>query len=253
VNAPANCLPLTPTPEPALHDTVRWGRSEIDYDIAYSAKRKTLAIEVHPDLRVSVIAPADADPAAIREKVHKRAGWIRKQQRVFELYLPKQPPRQYVNGETHRYLGRQYRLRAEQGEADSVKCLRGRFYVTLRGEPTPDRVRRRLERWYRERAETIFRERLDACHARAARFDIPLPGLKIKRLHKRWGSCGPGALVTLNLELVQAPKDCIDYVVMHELCHLKEAHHGASFWALLGKLIPDYAARQAALNRLAAR
>ena len=238
---------------PPSRDEVRWGRTAIVYDIAYSARRQTLAIEVHPDLRVSVVAPTGADPAVIREKVHKRAGWIRKQQRAFELYLPKQPPRRYINGETHRYLGRQYRLRAEQGETDSVKCLRGRFYVTTRDAPTTALVRRRLARWYRERAEVVFRERLDACHTRAARFGIPLPALKIKRLYKRWGSCGPGELVTLNLELIQAPKDGIDYVVMHELCHLKEAHHGPRFWALLGKLMPDYAERQAELNRLAAQ
>jgi hypothetical protein len=170
---------------------VRFGRTEIAYDIAYSPRRKTLAIEVHPDLCVSVIAPAGADPALIREKVHKRAAWIRKQQRAFELYLPQRPPRRYVNGETHRYLGRQYRLRAEQGETDSVKCLRGRFYVTSRTEPTPALVHRRLQRWYRDRAEVVFAERLDACHERAARFAIPLPALRIKRMHKRWGSCGP--------------------------------------------------------------
>lgn len=232
---------------------MRWGRTEIGYGITYSPRRKTLAIEVHPDLRVNVIAPAGADPEAIRAKVHKRAGWIRRQQREFELYLPKQPPRQYVNGETHRYLGRQYRLRAEQGEADSVKCLRGRFQVLTRAEPTPERIRRRLERWYRERAEVVFRERLLACHERAARYGIPLPELGIRRLHKRWGSCGPGALITLNLELIKAPKDCIDYVVMHELCHLREPHHGRRFWALLGKLMPGYEARQAELNRLAAQ
>jgi predicted metal-dependent hydrolase len=232
---------------------VRWGRTEIAYEIAYSTRRRTLAIEVHPDLRVSVIAPVGADPAAIREKVHKRAAWISKQQHAFELYLPQQPPRRYVNGETHRYLGRQYRLRAEQGETDSVKCLRGRFLVSSRAEPTPSLVRRRLERWYRQRADVVFRERLDVCHARAARFGIPLPALKVKRLHKRWGSCGPGTQITLNLELIQAPKDCIDYVVMHELCHLKEAHHGPRFWALLGKLMPDYEQRQTELNRLAAQ
>jgi predicted metal-dependent hydrolase len=234
-------------------DVVRWGRTRIGYEIAYSARRRTLAIEVCPDLRVSVIAPAGADAALIREKVHKRAAWILKQQRAFELYLPKQPPRCYVSGETHRYLGRQYRLRVEQGARDSVKCLRGRFYIVTRAEPTPLLVRRRMERWYRDRADVVFRERLEACHARAVRFGIPLPELRVKSLQKRWGSCGPGEQVTLNLELIQAPKDCIDYVVMHELCHLKEPHHGPRFWTLLNKLMPDYAQRQAQLNQLAAR
>ncbi|MCK7578096.1 MAG: M48 family metallopeptidase [Chromatiales bacterium] len=112
--------------KPPVHDCVAWGRATIDYDITYRA-RKTLAISVHPDLRVSVTAPLGVDPEAIRAEVRKRAVWIRDQWRELELYLPKQPPRRYINGETHRYLGRQYRLRALQGHENSVKCLRGYF------------------------------------------------------------------------------------------------------------------------------
>jgi predicted metal-dependent hydrolase len=244
MNAPSDPLPR--------RDQVQWGRTEIAYEIRYSG-RKTLAIEVHPDLRVSVTAPVDADPARIREKVRKRAPWIQRQWREFELYLPTQPPRRYVNGESHRYLGRQYRLRAEQGMENSVKCLRGYFHVLTREEPSPARVKRRLETWYRDRAEVIFRERLDVCHARAEREGIPPPVLKIKRMHKRWGSCAGDGTITLNLELIKAPKECIDYVIMHELCHLKEAHHGPRFWALLGKVMPDYDERKKQLNLIAAQ
>lgn len=207
---------------------------------------------VHPDLHVSVVAPVDADPERIREKVKKRAAWIRKQRREFELFLPKQPPRLYVNGETHRYLGRQYRLRTEQGDEESVKCLRGYFRVTTRTEPTPEIAKRRLEAWYRDRADAVFRDRLDVCHARAEREGIPRPVLKIKCMRKRWGSCAREGTITLNLELIKAPKECIDYVIMHELCHLKEAHHGPRFWALLGRVMPDYDTRKKQLNVIAA-
>jgi len=233
-------------------DQVQWGRTEIVYEIRYSS-RKTLAIEVHPDLRVRVTAPLGADLNHIREKVRKRAPWIQRQWREFELYLPKQPPRRYVNGETHRYLGRQYRLRAEQSQEDSVKCLRGYFHVMTREEPTPASVQRRLETWYRDRAEVVFRDRLDVCHARAEREGILQPVLKIKRMQKRWGSCTPDGIITLNLELIKAPKECIDYVIMHELCHLKEAHHGPRFWALLGRVMPDYDERKKQLNVIAAQ
>jgi predicted metal-dependent hydrolase len=229
---------------------VYWGRTEISYEVRFAA-RKTLAITVHPDLRVSVVAPTGADPNSIRAKVRKRGPWIRKQWREFELYLPNQPARRYVNGETHRYLGRQYRLRTEQGEEESVKCLRGYFRITTRKDPTPAIARRRLEDWYRNRAEAVFCDRLDICHARAEREGIPRPQLKIKRMQKRWGSCAPNGAITLNLELIKAPRDCIDYVIMHELCHLKEAHHGPRFWALLGRLMPDYEVHKKRLNLLA--
>lgn len=235
-----------------LRDSVRWGRTEIAYDVRFAA-RKTLAITVHPDLRVSVVAPPGTDPDTVRAKVHKRGAWIRKQWHEFELYLPKQPPRRYVNGETHRYLGRQYRLRTEKGNEESVKCLRGYFRITTRQEPTPEIARRRLETWYRDRADAIFRDRLDVCHTRAEREGIPRPVLKIKRMQKRWGSCARQGVITLNLELIKMPKECIDYVIMHELCHLKEAHHGPRFWALLGRVMPDFGKRKKQLNVIAAQ
>jgi predicted metal-dependent hydrolase len=238
--------------ESPARDCVHWGRTTIHYEISFRA-RKTLAISVHPDLRVSVAAPLDSDPEVIRARVRKHGAWIREQWRELELYLPKQPPRRFVNGETHRYLGRQYRLRAMQGEVNSVKCLRGYFHITSREEPTPALARRRLEAWLRDRAEAVFHQRLEVCQTRAEREGIPRPILKIKRMRKRWGSCAADGTITLNLELIQTPKECIDYVIMHELCHLEEAHHGPRFWALLEKLMPDYDQRRALLNRVIAQ
>jgi len=238
-------------PTPAK-DEVHWGRTRIAYEYRV-AERKTLAITVHPDLRVTVVAPVGAEVETIRDKVRKRGPWIRKQWREFELYLPKQPPRRYVNGETHRYLGRQYRLRAEQGDENTVKCLRGYFRVTTRGEPSPEQSKRLLECWYREHAKRIFHERLDVCSERANRDGIPRPALIIRRMHKRWGSCSAEGQITLNLELIKAPKECIDYVIMHELCHLKEAHHGPRFWALLAKLMPGYEEKRERLNLVASQ
>ena len=234
----------------AATDQVYWGRTRILYEYRF-AERKTLAITVHPDLRVTVVATLDADLEAIRNKVRKRGSWIRKQWREFQLYLPQQPPRRYVNGESHRYLGRQYRLRAEVGEKNSVKCQRGYFIVILKQEPTPELVERYLDSWYRKRAKVIFEERLDVCCKRAAREGIIRPPFRICHMEKRWGSCTDRGGITLNTELIEAPKECIDYVIMHELCHLKEAHHGPRFWGLLERVMPDYEERRLRLNIVA--
>ena len=231
-------------------DSVRWGNTTICYRFRH-ADRKTLAITVNPDLSVVVVAPTGTAPEVIQEKVRHRAGWIRRTAREFELYLPKQPPRRYVNGETHRYLGRQYRLRAERGAEDSVKCLRGWFHITTQTDPSPELSRRMLEHWYRNRAEHIIRERLAHCHRRARAEGIPYPPVTIRKMKTRWGSCSDQGRVTLNQELIKAPKDCIDYVIMHELCHLKEHHHGRRFWRLLQKLMPDYERRRRRLNLMA--
>lgn len=233
-----------------VHDSVRWGHTKINFTYQY-AKRKTLAISVHPDLSVTVKAPEGTLPAAIREKERQRGAWIHSAWREFELYLPKQPPRSYISGETHRYLGRQYRLKAVQGDAESVKCLRGYLWVTTRDEPNPEKTRKLLEGWYRQHAQEVFHERLQECCRRAAREGVPEPVLRIQKMTNRWGSCSDQGRILLNLELIKAPKECIDYVIVHELCHLKEKHHGARFWRLLEKLMPDYQERRKRLNRFA--
>jgi predicted metal-dependent hydrolase len=231
-------------------DTVHWGNTRIHYYYEYS-QRKTLAISVHPDLSVTVKAPIGAEIEVIREKVRKRAGWIKKAQREFELYLPKQPPRRYVNGETHRYLGRQYRLKVIQGEDEMVKCLRGYFWVTITKEDSKDYVKRLMEKWYKEKAMGIFSERMDICCSRFNSQRIENGKFVIRKMTTRWGSCSSAGRITLNLELIKAPKDCIDYVITHELCHLIESHHGPGFWRLIQKVMPDYAERRRRLNMYA--
>ncbi len=232
-------------------DRVRWGRIEIPFTCKWSP-RETLAISVHPDLRVEVNAPLDTPPEVIRERVNKRGAWIRKAWREFELYLPKQPPRRYVSGETHRYLGRQYRLRCVEGNEESVKCLRGILYVVSRTEPAPERAKMLLEGWYREHARRVFRERLVECCKRATVEGIEnKPPLFIRKMVSRWGSCSGKGRIYLNLELIKASRECIDYVIMHELCHLKVPSHGPRFWRLMEKLMPDYEERKRKLNQFA--
>lgn len=228
-------------------DMVLWGSLEIPYCFRLS-RRKTLAISVHPDLSVTVNAPQDTDPDTIREYVIRRGGWIAKAWRDFEQYLPKQPPRRYLSGETHRYLGRQFRLKLERGEVESVKCLRGYLWVTTRDEPTPERAKVLLDSWYRARAKAVFAERLHCCHQRVEREGIPLPSLALRHMSGRWGSFSASGRITLNLELIKAPKDCIDYVIMHELCHFKEKHHGPRFWTLLLRFMPEFEKRRKKLN-----
>lgn len=232
-----------------IPDSVRWGNTTIPYQYSY-AKRKTLAISVHPDLTVTVKAPEGTEPEAIREKVRQRGPWVNNAWREFILYLPRQPRRQYVSGETHRYLGRQYRLKVVEGESVMVKCLRGYLCVTT-DDPSPAKVQKLLDNWYREHARVVFHERLSECCRLAACEGIQMPVLRIQKMASRWGSCSDSGRILLNLELIKASKECIDYVITHELCHLKEKHHGPRFWRLLEKLMPDYSQRRKRLNLFA--
>jgi predicted metal-dependent hydrolase len=228
---------------------IQYGDTTIEYHLSFAA-RKTLAIEVHPDLRVTVCAPEGSELETIRQKVKKRAPWILRQQRQFESYLPKLPPRQYVSGETHRYLGRQYRLKVSESETEAVKLSRGYFFITLRDKSDTERVKTLLLDWYRQQAGRVFGERLDACLTKLRFLQLDRPELEIRQMAARWGSCTSEGKILLNLRLIQAPKEHIDYVVMHELCHLKEHNHSRRFYELLNRVMPDWQKKRQQLNEL---
>jgi predicted metal-dependent hydrolase len=158
--------------------------------------------------------------------------------------------RQYAGGETHRYLGKQYRLKIVADDKERVKLTRGRLFVYTPDPQQREQVQALLTGWYHGHAQHVFTERLAACFPRVAKYGLAYPELEIRQMEKRWGSCTAEGKVLLNLRLIQAPKKLIDYVVMHELCHLKEHHHGASFYALLGRAMPDWRERRQLLNEM---
>ncbi len=216
-----------------------YGNNVIDYTLLY-CERKSMEVAVHPDCSVVVKVPTGSNMVLIETKINKRARWILQQQSYFRQFTPKTPERSYVSGETYLYLGKQYRLKIAQGDENSVKLSRGFFHVTLRDEPNPERTKKLLSKWYVTKASLQFNESLDRCWPRFARFAFPKPALSIKQMQKRWGSLSDKGTVTLNTNLVKAPKECIDYVVTHELCHLKHPDHSSEFYKLLDTVIPGW-------------
>jgi len=199
-------------------------------------------------LSVWVKAPDGTALPDIEAKLKKRAPWILRQQRQFETYLPQMPAREYVSGETHRYLGRQYRLKVQQGDNEGVKLTRGYFYVTVNDKTDPERVQTLLNEWYRHQARRVFNERLALCFERMRFLKLDYPDMEIRRMESRWGSCTPEGKILLNLKLMQVSKPYIDYVITHELCHLKEHNHSQRFYALLDRVMPDWRRKRADLN-----
>lgn len=216
-----------------------YGNNIINYSLLY-CERKSMEVAVHPDCSVVVKVPTGSNMVLIETKINKRARWILQQQSYFRQFTPKTPERSYVNGETHLYLGKQYRLKIARGDENSVKLSRGFFHVTIRDEPNPERAKKLLSTWYVTKASLQFNESLDRCWPRFARFAFPKPALSIKQMQKRWGSLSDKGTVTLNTNLVKAPKECIDYVVTHELCHLKHPDHSSEFYKLLDTVIPGW-------------
>jgi predicted metal-dependent hydrolase len=123
--------------------------------------------------------------------------------------------------------------------------------VSVPSEVDPVKIKVLVEGWYSIRAAEVFQERLMVCSEKAARVGIVAPSPAIRKMASRWGSCSPKGRITLNVELMKAPKECIDYVILHELCHLKERHHGPRYWSLLRRLVPDFEEVRTRLNQLA--
>jgi predicted metal-dependent hydrolase len=227
--------------------SVQYGTIRIEYELIY-APRKTLAITVDPDLHVIVKAPEGTDLADIEVKVCKRAAWILQQQRELERYLPHLPPRQYVSGETHRYLGRQYRLKVIEDGAEGVKHSRNYIYVSVQDKSDTEHIKGLLDDWYRAHAKQVFAERLAACYPKVEHLGIAYPDLIIRVMKSRWGSSSPSGKITLNIKLIQVPKAYIDYVIFHELCHLQEPNHSQRYYELLDRVLPDWRDRREKLN-----
>ncbi len=229
-----------------MRQEIVFGTETIVYEIQFLPTRRTLGIEVHPDLSVVVRAPADCDLDTIQARVGKRAPWISKQLTNFQRYSPRTPARQYVSGETHLYLGRQYRLKVMTGEPASVKMNRGHLVVTILGKSDPDVVKALLHRWYLDHARQVFIDVLDKFLPRFKGYQRPR--LTVRAMQSRWGSLSQAGTMTLNANLVRAPRACIEYVVAHELCHLKHRDHDTSFFRLLGQVMPDWEKRKQRLE-----
>lgn len=234
---------------PPAH-SVLFGDTKISFSLNY-VNRKTLAIHVYPDGHVGVDAPLTTDIDKVYGKVKKRASWILKQQRQFESYPAPLPERRYVSGETHRYLGRQYRLKVIEGLEEAVKMTRGRLLVETHNSEDRLRVQRLVQTWYRSKALIMFTERYAQCVKSVERLGIQHDkGFQLRYMSKRWGSCTGKGTIILNPELIAAPKDCIDYVITHELCHLKEHNHSQAFYRLLTVAMKDWELRRKRLNEM---
>ena len=217
-------------------ESFSFGSRKIKYELSYQ-DRKTLGIRVYPDCKVRVIAPYDTSNEKLQSKLKEKAPWIIRQQLDFLSYQPLTPPRKYINGETHLYLGRQYKLRIEEDSQNDVKLLRGRLLVSRKSKT---KVENLLMEWYREKAQIHFENTLQKILPLFRKYGISQPELLIRQMPTRWGSCTAKGKVILNPELIRAPKGSIEYVIIHELCHLIHHNHTKAFYELQETIMPDW-------------
>ncbi len=219
-----------------MTDSIDFGSKKIDFQLTFS-DRKSLGITITPDMEVIVKAPRDTSTDKIKEKVRKKAPWIIKQQGYFLAFHPRTPEKKYVSGETHLYLGRQYRLKVTEAMTNSVHFGGCFFEVQSKKKSSAKTL---LRQWYRERAKMKFAEIAEPWIQRFEKYNVKPEAIYLQEMPKRWGSCTPKGKIILNPELIKAPKPCVEYVIIHELCHLVHPNHTNAFIQLQEKVMPDW-------------
>jgi len=235
--------------------SIHFGSKIILFRLEYS-DRQTLGITVTPDMEVLVKAPADTSIEKIKEKVRKKAPWIIKQQSFFLSFQPKTPQRKYISGETHLYLGRQYRLKVISDKlkvvSETVK-LKGQFLEVYTADPTKAKLI--VKSWYLEKANEKIKplaQQLFENFIAKNKLSLLTFQFSFRNMPTRWGSCTPKGRIILNPELIKAPKGCIEYVIIHELCHLIHHDHTQKFLDLQTKEMKDWEKWKMKLEKLLA-
>lgn len=203
------------------------------------SNRRTLEISVLPNGAVELIAPDDAKIDSILDKVRKRARWVAKQRAAFQQMNGARSQLRFCSGATHRYLGRQYRLKVSTEDQVSVKLVGGYFRISTR-TGVEEEVEKALSAWFRERARDQFLKRLEAWGEWCRKQKLPEPTLYLRSMPKRWGSAQKDGRIYLNPELIRTPSICIDYVIAHEICHLRHRDHNRAFYRLLDRIYPGW-------------
>ena len=218
---------------------IKYGQSIIQYSILLQ-DRKSLSISVHPNMIVEIKAPLKATRNQIEKRLQKRASWILKQLNFFEKLQPLTPLRKYINGETHLYLGKQYKLKIRKSLQSDVKIQNGYIIVRTNPQYNQKQIIHTIEEWYKESAKLIIGKIFDEMIGEFQSKRLIPRAFQIRKMKKRWGSCTASKKIILNSELIKAPKNCIKYVIIHELCHLKCPNHSSRFYQLQSYFLPNW-------------
>jgi predicted metal-dependent hydrolase len=210
---------------------------------------KNLHLGVYPpEGRVRVAAPLAVSDDAVRLAVIGKLGWIKRQQAKFKSQ-PRQSKREMVTGESHYFLGRRYRLRlVEHSGVPKVVLNKSRLELHVRPDATAEKREQVLEQWYRARLKELLLPLLDKWQPV---LEVEAASWGIRRMKTRWGTCTTSTRrILLNLELAKKPIQCVEYILVHELVHLQERQHNASFRAMLDRSLPNWEQYRSELNSL---
>jgi predicted metal-dependent hydrolase len=198
-------------------------------------KSATITVE---EGKVCVVVPHQLESERITKLIKDKNRWIKEKITLHREAQPK-GTKQFVSGESFSYLGRNYRLKVHRGNYQPIKLINGRFSITLRaGADNPDLIQDSLLSWYKQHAELKFNEKAKRY---SKMMGVKFNSVGLKDYKSRWGSCSVEGDITFNWKIIMAPNRIVDYVVLHELCHLIHHDHSPKFWREVERIMPNYA------------
>lgn len=220
------------------------GEEIVEYRIRYR-RRHTIGLYVLDGGRVEVRAPVNYPSRLIERFVVERSDWLQRTLAYRRAHGP--VATHYRSGAIHLYLGEPLTLDLRPGSRPLVRRQGGHLVIHHRRSDEAG-IARLLRRWYHQEADRLFPALLDRWYPAMELAAAGIPALRVRAMRRRWGSCSRKGGINLNLWLMRAPEACVEYVVVHELCHLREFNHGPRFHALMDALLPDWRRHSAALD-----
>jgi len=210
---------------------------------------RNIHLSVHPPAgRVRLSAPIGMDIDTLRLYAISRLGWIKKQQRKLRGQ-ERETPREYLNRESHYLWGKRYLLKIVEREAPSaVEVQHSAILLYVRASSAFEKKQSLLDEWYRRQLKVAIPDLIEVWEKRIG---VRVNEFGIKKMKTKWGTCNPDARrIWVNLELSKKPKECLEYIVVHEMVHLLENHHNERFMALMDDMLPKWRSLRDDLNRL---
>lgn len=221
----------------------QFGRTSIDYAINYQPNRKDVIISIEWLDGVKITAPENITQEKLQAILHKKAPWILNKWRELNEIADPPLPKEFISGEKFSYLGRQYRLKVYQKESGqtTLSFHNGRFIAEI-PENVPNKkwkqeLYEQFKQWYIKKGTAKVKTRVELY---APKIMKKPEKVILKEQKMRWGTCTDNKSILLNWKLMMAPIPVIDYVIVHEMVHLKHPDHSKDFWKLVHAVLPDY-------------
>lgn len=222
-----------------LKDQRTYHIEDIEFSVIYSGRR-SLGISILPDSSVVVRVPYLTSSKTITRLVQQKANWIIKHRDNYKEKAKNKLSGKYITGEIHLFRGNEFVLKIEESARPYIRLNESYIEAGFVKPEDPLAIKRLLYKWYKNEASIVFPEILRAVLTANEIQMFKPSGLVIRTMKRRWGSCSNKGIITLSTELIKLSDMFIEYVIIHELCHLKHHNHGSGYYNLLSELYPDW-------------